>query len=78
MVTPSSPFMPPTLMVLVCGTSIKPRLGDRADCFDALIDGLAATIRTPEWCSRNHRPMPISVPVVPRPATTWVTSGRSA
>ena len=40
--------------------------------------GSAATIFTPGTCSRRKRPVPISVPVVPRPATKWVISGRSA
>ena len=32
----------------------------------------------PAWRSRKNRPTPISVPVVPRPATKWVIEGRSA
>ena len=29
------------------------------------------------FCSLRYRPVPISVPLVPRPATKWVISGQS-
>ena len=42
------------------------------------VAGLAATILTSGLCARKKRLTPIRVPVVPRPPTKWVTSGRSA
>ena len=58
---------------------MKPSSSERRPWTGSPCIGSAATIFTPSpYSSRRRRPLPISVPPVPRPATNAVTSSSSS
>ena len=58
---------------------MKPSSSERRPCTGSPCIGSAATILTASpSSSRSRRPLPISVPPVPRPATNAVTSSSSS
>ena len=57
---------------------MNPSSSERRPCTSSPCSGSAATIFVLGSCSFRRRPLPISVPPVPRPATNAVTSPRSS